>query len=365
MMVSELKKAVALLKRAAADGKTRPILGGILINATGMESTDLDVAFSATMETGIEEPIVVDAKRLSQVIRPLKAKDEVTLERGESTLIVRHAGGSVKLPMLAEADEFPRTDTVDESSMGFKGLMFPSYALQAALKRVCVASAKDSTRYQLHSVLFVMKDGTLSMIATDGKRLVRETLPAGGDDFEAIVPLPAVELMVRMPFIASLQFDDANVRATSANGYGRTSSSEGFTVEARTVEGIFPDWKRAFPDECWNRFGMNIVELLGAVETAKIATTKETNSVAFEVKDGVMTVSAESTLNGEASATLPAACATGATIKANFNPDYVVDLCKSLKGEDTITLAMKDHKNAGLFIVDDFSCVIMPLVTHD
>lgn len=354
MLVSQLKKAVALLKRAAADGKTRPILGGIRIDKDGMESTDLDVSFSATMETGIATPIVVDAKRLSQVIRSLKAKDEVHFEISDEGLKVQHFGGTVILPLLVDAEDFP--ETAHEVEAPVNTLTFVSKSLQRRLMRVAVASAKDSTRYQLHSVLFVLKDRTLNLIATDGKRLVRETMTVTGEDFEAIVPLPAVELLLRMPDIASLQIYGGNIRATSSNGYA---------IDARTVEGVYPDWKRAFPDECWNRFEMNVTDLQAAVETAKIATTKETNSVAFAVKDGIMTVSAESTLNGKAAATLPVTCTTGATMVANFSPDYVADLCKSLKVFNTITLAIKDHKSAGLFFVDDFSCVIMPLVTHD
>ena len=198
----ELGEALGAVCSVATARSPKPILQCALLQALKdhcwLIATDLEIGIRMTLsqvEVAQEGRVLVSADKLAQIVREC-TDDVLEMEADESVCHVRGRGAHFQI-YCQDPSEFPPVAEVPEAV---------DFELAAAdLKRLSewtvFAAARESTRYAINGVLWDKRGSTLTMVATDGRRLSRaagSTEGGDGGDVRAIVPGKTMQLLQRV-----------------------------------------------------------------------------------------------------------------------------------------------------------------------
>lgn len=356
LTVKELKNALIVAGAVVGRSGPRPVLQNIAIGPRGIRATNLDEHIELELETGLTSEILVSKAALGKLIGTFKdGKAEVLLRnRLEGGLDVNCQGIRSVVPSAHSIDEFP----VFPASVPAEFVVDRTLLIDV-LERVAVAASSDETRYQMFGVFLEVRGSRMTASATDGKRLATEVveLLTPGPDQDAILRLPAVETLLKL-----LKKDRKGPAVgISFPDNGKLIQFDGI-LTSRLVEGSYPEYRRALPESFEHVFNLPVEPLLAAVRSVKTATTKETQSIKLEFRDGFLTLTATSAANGDSAASVEFQ-GTG-EFAGYWNPNYLIDVLEAV-GKGRIDFSVRDRKTVGVFSVGSYRHVIMPLIIEE
>ncbi|MDD2752868.1 MAG: DNA polymerase III subunit beta, partial [Candidatus Omnitrophica bacterium] len=151
---------------------TLPILANILIetqqNSLRLTATDLDIGISCVIPVDIQEQgaITLPAKRFSDIIKELPANVVSITTKKNNQVNIETEACQFKIMGLAR-EEFPKLPEFKDKEV----LRREQSLLRQVLSLTAFAVSADATRYVLNGILFKINKNTLTLVATDGKRL--------------------------------------------------------------------------------------------------------------------------------------------------------------------------------------------------
>jgi len=151
---------------------TMPILSNVLIEAEKdhitLTTTNLDLGIRCKIKADVKEggAVTLPVKRLATIVRELPNID-VSFDASPNHQVKLTSGGSKFRIMGIGKDEFPPLPELGEE----RSFTLEQSELTSMLKSVAYAQSSDETRYILNGVYFNFRDGKLSLVATDGRRL--------------------------------------------------------------------------------------------------------------------------------------------------------------------------------------------------
>jgi DNA polymerase-3 subunit beta len=340
---------------------TLPVLSNLLIEAEDgavrLSGTDLDTAVSVRVPAEVAEPgaITAPAKKLQEIARELPGATEITTQ-GDSILI--SSGRSrFKLNGLPR-DEFPAFPKVD-----FAGSWRVTGAdLQRLITHVSFAASTEETRPILNGVLWQLHDHDMRMVATNGHRLAKMTLPveAGGD-------ATAAELIVHPRALQQVQrlfAGDASVEvAKSENHLGFRSAD--VQVYTRLIEGPYPNFEQVIPKDNDKNMVADKAALQGAVRRMAIVASDQTHRIRMSLGGPMLKFSVESPDLGAANEELPVEY-DGDPLEIGFNAQYLLELLRYMP-TDEVKMTFKAPERAatmqplGNEDTPEYLCLVMPL----
>jgi len=341
---------------------TLPILSNVLLRATEgkveFTATDLDVTVACSVEAKVSKAgaTTVPVKKLFGIVRELNG-GEIEIETDEKNVTSIRSGSSFfKIHGLA-AEEFPPLPKFkDDKKVGLQ-----QETVRAMLKKTSFAVSTDESRYVLNGIFISLKDGKMTLVATDGRRLAlvdEEVEISEKSAGEFIVPAKAISELNRL-----LQ-DKGEVELK----FGENQSSfalkneKGFSVLLITklIEGNYPNYRQVIPGEAKERIPINREELLQALRRAEIMTSEKANSVKLTFGRNQLAITANSPEVGEARETL-AVNYKGKEMAIAFNPRYLIDPLAAL-AEDEVFIELIDELSPGVLKINGpFLYVVMPM----
>jgi DNA polymerase-3 subunit beta len=207
-------------------------------------------------------------------------------------------------------------------------------------------------------VLWETKGNTLTLAATDGRRLAvaRGPLLASGASAPpaAIVPIKALALLKSLTVDPATRTGVRMTRNQLAIDAGRAK------VSTNLVEGQFPKYQDVVPTDLDRTAELNTTEFLGALRRASLLTNEESKGVRLSFSDGSLTLSSRAPEQGEATIAMPARF-HGEAIDIGFNPVFLLEVLRVIHHEE-VSFAMKEPNRPGMIRTgDDFLYVIMPV----
>jgi DNA polymerase III subunit beta len=238
-----LQQGLAAVGGSLPTRTTLPVLSNILIEAdpdgVRLSGTDLDIAVSLRVPAEVEESgaLTVPAKKLQELARELPELPAKVSAKGERLELL--CGRAVFRINGMTAEEFPAFPKVDFGrSWKIKGQL-----LRTLIHRTAFAVSTEESRPILNGVLWQLGRTDMKMVATNGHRLARITIPANASGVprsELIVPPKALAQVERL-FSAE---DEIEV-ARSENHLGFRSG--GKEVYTRLIEGPYPNYEQVIP----------------------------------------------------------------------------------------------------------------------
>jgi len=234
------------------------------------------------------------------------------------------------------------------------------------LKSVAYAQSSDETRYILNGVYFNFRDGKLSLVATDGRRLalIAKELEIPAENAGAII-LPAKtvgELLRMLDKGEKVKIDFSERRCSFQIGTEKDSSGlvDSIYLYSKVVEGNYPNYQQVIPKETHQRIKLERELLLQCIHRAALVTSEKANSVKLKLSSNMLEIMAQSPDFGEAHESM-AISYSGPDLQAAFNPTFLMDPLKALT-KDEVFFEVKDEVSPGVFkTLENFICVIMPV----
>jgi DNA polymerase-3 subunit beta len=340
---------------------TLPILSNVLLRAEEghleFTATDLDVTVACKVEAKVTKPgsTTLPVKKLFGIVRELNG--EIEIEADDKNIASIRSGSSFfKIHGLA-AEEFPPLPNFKDD----KKVALPQENIRAMIKKTSFAVSTDESRYVLNGIFISLKDGKMTLVATDGRRLalVDEEVELGEKSTgEFIVPAKAVNELNRLLQTTG----DVELKFGENQASFALKDDKGFSVLLITklIEGNYPNYRQVIPGEAKERISLVREEFLQALRRAEIMTSEKANSVRLTFGKNILTITANSPEVGEARETI-AINYKGKELAIAFNPRYLIDPLTSL-AEDEVFFELIDELSPGVLKINGpFLYVVMPM----
>jgi len=340
---------------------TLPILSNVLLRAEGghveFTATDLDVSVTCKVEAKVIKSgaTTLPVKKLFSIVRELNG--EIEIETDEKNISSIRSGSSFFKIHGLSADEFPPLPKFKDD----KKVLLPQENIRAMIRKTSFAVSTDESRYVLNGIFISLKEGKMTFVATDGRRLAlvdEEVDISEKSAGEFIVPAKAVNELNRL-----LQDKgDVELKFGENQASFALKNETGFSVLLITklIEGNYPNYRQVIPGEAKERIGVGREELVQALRRAEIMTSEKANSVKLAFGKNLLTITANSPEVGEARETM-AINYKGKELAIAFNPRYLIDPLNAL-GEDEVFIELIDELSPGVIKINGpFLYVVMPM----
>ncbi|HYC71068.1 MAG TPA: DNA polymerase III subunit beta [Opitutaceae bacterium] len=344
-----------------------PILSNVLIEAEkdhiSLTTTNLDLGIRCRIKAEVKEggAVTLPVKRLAGIVRELPNVD-VSVDASANHQVKIASGGSHFRIMGLGAEEFPKLpDTAEDKTFALEQL-----ELAAMLGNVAYAQSSDETRYILNGVYFNFKDGKLSLVATDGRRLAlvsKELAVPAGSAGAIILPAKTVAELLRLLGKGEklkIAFNERRAAFQIETGKDSSGLTDSIYLFSKVVEGNYPNYQQVIPKETHQRIKLERELFLQCVHRAALVTSEKSNSVKIKVSANLLEITASSPDFGESHESM-AISYSGPELQVAFNPQFVMDPLRALT-KDEVFFELKDEVSPGVFkTLESFVCVIMPV----
>ncbi len=198
---------------------------------------------------------------------------------------ISYQNGLFSLP-IDNADEFPMAQPISENA---KTITIPNAILAENINRTLFATAQDELRPVMNGIYFDLTPDCLSVVASDGHKLVRNKIFTIKSDEPAAFILPKKpsnllkNLLGKDGGDVTIRFDERNAEINYGDG----------TIQCRLIEGRYPNYNGVIPQGNPNEVRVDRLTLLAALRRVQPFTNDSSNLVRFHVEGSTLQLDAE------------------------------------------------------------------------
>jgi DNA polymerase III subunit beta len=369
-----------------------PVLSNILIEteddgSVRLSATDLDISIQCSIAADVDEPgsTTVPARKFAEIIREMPGEPMV-LEAEEGRVTLRRQdknAGSYKL-MTVPAEDFPELpDTVEGPEMDFTGASYgeaEGHFLGGMISKTAYAVSRDETRPVLTGVLWQVFENRMTMVATDGARLVQYTkaIPpgqGGSIQEEAIVPTRALNHMTKLLSagfrLQTVRFGQNHLLVhLTGSEQGATEGTGTATGQirlySRLIEGPYVDFGQVIPKSNSKRLKLPMASFGPAVRRVAVLASSQTRQIRLNLSENRVEMTASSQeIGGEAREAISADYGDEEMV-ISYNSVYLLDILRRIDS-DEVVFELDSAVTAGIIRPgeqpegEDYLCLLMPL----
>ena len=316
-------------------------------------TTDIDISIKSTVDCEVIEAgaTTLPVKLLFSTISSC-AEGVVELETDFQERARISAGSAAFQLSGKNVADFPALPSSEDAF----AYSLPQATLREMLRKTSYAVSQDETRKTLKGVLMSFKDGKLTMVATDGRRLAlvehEIEFPAAAEK-DIILPSKVVSELQR-----SLS-GDGEVKVTIEKT--QVAFNLGDTqIYSKLLDEIYPNYRQVIPQTCAQKITIDRKLLLDAIDRASVMMMEESSSTRLTFDSNQLLVSSVAADIGEAKDIVPIKY-SGEKIEIVFNPSYVKDPLKAID-DDEVSMELNDGSSPAILRCSvPFLYVMMPL----
>jgi len=392
--ISDFKFCLGIAFSATSTNKNRPVLNNVLLSFHRVANTDTLKHFARLTASDGDMTVFCDLRHitvqgegidqillppvLGSIIHELPPVTDVEL------LIDPHDGGrcvTVSSGMArfrlqtADPSEFPPSSISDQLSYD---VSVDGALLQRAIQRVLPAIDPQATRYALGSILLAYNGGDdrLQLVATDGRRLALNELPANWLDATDDSDRQGVEHHVDTRWknvllsatgaklLAKIAKDSPTVKLR-ADASTLTAEGLGVSIQCRLTEGRFPAWRKVIP-KCTQVIELPTTAFMKSIKAAAATVDKENDTARLAFSNnsegGTVTISIESE-EGNATVDCPLPHPVE-HFETTLRAQYLTQALAAMPADDIAEMHVPEEDGGAILLRNlaaDFTAVIMPM----
>jgi DNA polymerase-3 subunit beta len=338
---------------------TLPVLSNILLEAKEgkltLSGTDLDISVSVSIDAEIETEgsVTVPAKKFAEIARELPAAP-VHIQADGVEVRIESSRSRFKLFGLSpeEFPSFPEVDAGESWTMNAEDL-------HLLISRTAFAVSSEESRPILNGVLWQLGPQNVSMVATNGHRLARLTVPlegTGAPEADLIVPPKALQQVER------LFAKEGEVKVSRSQNHLAFRTDER-SVYTRLIEGPYPNYQQVIPSDNDKKAIANRDGLSAAIRRMAVVASDQTHRVRMSFSPGSLSFRVQTPDLGEAEEEM-AVDYDGEELEIGFNANYLLEVLRYMPEEDVV-MEFKAPERAATFLPasgqPDYLCLVMPL----
>lgn len=352
-----LKQATMKVISAISTRITLPVMQNILVEAEGdavtLTASDLEITISATVPALIFEPgaTTVPAQKLAKIASDLPAGD-VTAENEKDSELKIASGRVVFRLHCISAESYQKPEDFEEDW----AFTMPAQELNRCIAKVAYAISDDSHRPALTGIYIASKDGGLTIVATDGRRLALVERPQNvtvQTDGDLIMPGRLTSIL------KGLDSGDCQIRANSTYVSFVTSDT---TINSKLIAGNYPNYRQVIPSTFANEVQIPRADISAALKRISIMIPQDQDNSSFKLtlEPGILTIFAQSQEYGDATENIDLDY-HGEPFTVCFAPNLFNDPLKALEANN-LSMSFTDDLSPVRISGDiGFTYILMPI----
>ena len=377
-----LSHGIQIVQKGISNRIGLPIYNGILFeanedNKVHLFATDLEIGIDCYIPAQVIKTgsTVIPSRIISELIKKFpEGKIEIECLDGNITTVKENNSNYKILGFSAEEfSNFPEIKIRAKTKLNQK-------LFKEAIQQIIFATSRDENRTFLNGALFKIKDNKIEIITTDSHRLslkniepieIKSLLAEG---VEVIIPYRALSELSRLLLDNKEVFTEIRIGEKQILFIlfpdGQKNS---IRIYSRLIEGQFPDYHQIVPNSFKTEIKVNTEEFKDKMERISLFVREDLNTVKIEAankKDSQkeerceIILNAENPSTGEASEKI-SCLKKGEDITITFNTNYILDVLKVIKKENTI-IKLNDPLNPVIITPDKdkgYTYILMPVRT--
>ena len=275
---------------------------------------------------------------------------------------ISYQNGMFSLP-VESADEYPVTQTVSDSATE---IVIESAVLAENITRSLFATAQDELRPVMNGIYFDLTPECLSIVASDGHKLVRNKILNIHSDQPASFILPKKPASL-LKTLLSKDGEDVIIRFDERNALIDYTDGE---ITCRLIEGRYPNYNSVIPQSNPNQLTVDRQGLLAALRRVQPFSSDSSNLIRFHVEGGTLQLDAED-YDFSKTATERMACQyEGQPMSIGFKGSSFIEILGNFDCPEVL-IQLADPSRAGLVLPteqtenQDVLMLMMPMLIND
>lgn len=366
---SLLSSRLQTIGRVIASKNSIPLLDCFLFVIKGSElivtASDGETTIKTTLPlTSASEDFdfAINARTIQDAIKEIPDQPlsfEVNKETFE--IEVNYQNGKYNLIALSGAEYPSNQPEIDGHSIDIE-----SDVLLRGITRALFATADDTLRPVMNGVYFDFKPDALTMVASDGHKLVCDKSLNTKADITASFILPKKPALMLKSLIgkeketATLNFNDRLAEVQLAD----------YRMNCRLIDGHYPNYASVIPTDNPNIATINRTMLLGALRRVLIFSSQSNSLIKMQFSTNQLTISSQD-IDFSRSAKEDVGCEYGSIpLSIGFKGTSLIDILSNIDSEDVL-LKLGDPSRAGVFVPvtqnegEDLLMLLMPMMLND
>ena len=329
-------------------------------------ASDNDTTLSTTLEVNEyneDGRFAISSKTLLEALKEISEQPlsfQINLSNLEVS--IQYQNGVYNM-MGQNADEYPAPQEFDDSAVKV-GL--PSDILMNGINRCVFATADDELRPVMNGIYFDITTEDITLVASDGHKLVRcKTLGAHGSEKAAFIlpKKPANILKNLLPKESGdteIAFDDRKAMFTLEN----------YLMVCRLIEGRYPNYNSVIPQNNPYKAIIDRASFVSALRRVSVFSSQASSLVKLSLSSNLMKISAQD-IDFSTSAEETIACQyEGNAMSIGFKSSFLIDILNNISGLNVV-IELADPSRAGVIVPEeqeeneDLLMLLMPMMLND
>jgi DNA polymerase-3 subunit beta len=285
---------------------------------------------------------------------------DVNLE--QSLVKISYQNGLFSLP-IENADEYPIAQPVSEYA---NTITIPNAILAENINRSIFATAQDELRPVMNGIYFDLTPDCLSVVASDGHKLVRNKIYTIKSEQPSAFILPKKPANLLRNLLGKdggdvvIRFDERNAEVSYGDG----------TLQCRLIEGRYPNYNSVIPQGNPNELRVDRLGLLAALRRVQPFSNDSSNLIRFHVEDATLQLDAED-YDFSKTATERMSCEyNGQPMSIGFKGSAFIDILNNFDSADVL-IQLADPSRAGIVLPSeqpenqDVLMLMMPMLINN
>ncbi|MDR1556469.1 MAG: DNA polymerase III subunit beta [Tannerellaceae bacterium] len=358
------------ISKVIASKNSLPILDCILFELEGnklkITASDVDTRMLTSVEVQNAEGSGLFAVTAKILLEPLKELPEQPLNfeiNDESMEILIHFENGRYNFVGQKGDTYPQQKPLKET---YTSITMGAQKLLNGVSRSLFATAEDELRPVMNGIYFDIQQENLTIVASDGHKLVRLS------DLSIHSPERASFILPKKPAnllknILAKETEEVQIRFDDNNAY---VAGRNFEMISRLIEGRYPNYNSVIPQENPYRVTIDRISFLNALKRVSVFSNASSSLVKLHVMEGQVVISAQD-IDYSTSAEEKILCDfSGAELKIGFKATFLIEILGNIASEHVV-LALADPSRAGLIIPteneenEELLMLLMPMMLND
>ena len=349
---------------------TLPILDCFLFELNdgtlSLTASDNETTMSTSIEVAENDGncrFAINAKTIQDALKEIP-EQPLTFEFNPDTLeiLVQYMNGRYSV-VAQNADEYPIPVTLGESAVHVE---MEASTLLNGINRALFATADDELRPVMNGIYFDITTDDLTMVASDGHKLVRNKNYAtkGNEKAAFILPKKPATLLKNLlgkeQGSVSIDFDDRNATFTMPN----------YRMVCRLIEGRYPNYNSVIPQNNPHKVTIDRAILLSALKRVSVFSSQASSLIKLRLQDNQLVLSGQD-IDFSTSAEESINCSySGSPMSIGFKATFLIDILNNLSGQDVI-IELADPSRAGVLVPaeqeesENLLMLLMPMMLND
>jgi DNA polymerase-3 subunit beta len=367
---TSLSNRLQTLARVINSKNSLPILDSFLfevrnnqLNITASDSENVMKSYVLLDECDGEGQFAVPNRTILDAVKELP-EQPLTFEVDTEHFTVRILYQNGLYNFTAQnADEYPHTQSIPD---GATVITVDGAVLNDNITRSIFATAQDELRPVMNGIYFDLTSESLSIVASDGHKLVRNK------NFTVKSESPASFILPKKPATLLknvLGKESGDVVIKFDNRSAEISFSEG-VLSCRLIGGRYPNYNSVIPQNNPNQLTIDRKLLVGALRRVLPFASESSQLVRFHLETGKLVLSSED-IDFATSAKEEITCDySGQNMNIGFKGSSLSEILTNLDSTEVV-IQLADPSRAGIIVPaeqpenEDVLMLIMPMLLND